>query len=65
MKEAMIGFERLYVRFGNFDINDKMIFLNKNSQCRVWFHQNLALNYPASRQATTQKDMLFQMIKIF
>jgi hypothetical protein len=38
MKEALIGFERLFDRFGSFDPSSKMVLINKNGKCRVWIN---------------------------
>lgn len=49
LKESLIGFERLYDRFGPFDVSNKMILVNKNQKCRVWINENITLNFPARR----------------
>jgi hypothetical protein len=38
MKEALVGFERLFDRFGTFDVSGKMVLINKNMRCRVWIN---------------------------
>lgn len=65
LKEALVGFERLYDRFGCFDISDRMVLLTKSGKCRVWFNENLSLNYPASTIAKTQMDLKLQILRIF
>ena len=38
LKETMLGFERLYNRFGSFEILNSMIAINEKGFCRVWFN---------------------------
>ena len=38
LKECMIGFERLFDKFGGFEITDSMIVVNEKGQCKVWFN---------------------------
>ena len=49
IKESLVGFERLFDRFGLFDITSKMILVNKNHKCRVWMNENITLNFPSKR----------------
>ena len=43
LKESMIGFERLFNKFGSFKVNSSMIYLNEKGMCKVWIHENPAL----------------------
>lgn len=65
MKEALIGFERLFDRFGTFDVSGKMVLLNKNMRCRVWMNENVTLNFPARRARITQPQFKNQILKLF
>lgn len=38
LKEAIVGFERLFNRFGAFKISDNMIGIDEKGQCKVWIH---------------------------
>jgi hypothetical protein len=44
LKEAIIGFERLYNRFGPFKVTEGMIAINEKGFCRVWINENFSLN---------------------
>jgi hypothetical protein len=44
LKEALIGFERLYNRFGGFEVFNSMIAINEKGFCRVWLSENIASN---------------------
>jgi hypothetical protein len=35
-KEAIIGFERLYAKFGPFRATPKMVALNPRGKCKIW-----------------------------
>lgn len=65
LKEALVGFERLYDRFGGFDISDRMVLLSKSGRCRVWFNEDLSANHPASTIAKTQLDLKLQILRMF
>jgi hypothetical protein len=38
LKESYIGFERLYNRFGPFEITESMIAINLKGYCKVWIN---------------------------
>jgi len=38
LKEALIGFERLFDRFGSFMVTPKMVGINRQHQCKVWLN---------------------------
>ena len=44
MKECMVGFERLFNRFGGFCITAKMVSVNEKGLCRVWLNENFSVN---------------------
>lgn len=44
LKECTVGFERLYNRFGGFEITERMISINEKGFCRVWVNENFSLN---------------------
>ncbi len=54
LKESLIGYERLFDRFGPFDVTSKMVLINKNSKCRVWINENITLNFPSKRNKVTE-----------
>jgi len=55
MKESLIGFERLYDRFGPFDVSTRMVFINKKGKYRVWINEDVAKNNPSKRSLVNQK----------
>jgi hypothetical protein len=65
LKESVIGFERLYDRFGTFDISNKMILINKNLKCRVWINENITLNFPSKKVKMAQFEFKNQILKLF
>jgi hypothetical protein len=65
MKEALVGFERLFDRFGLFDITNRMILINKNSKCRVWMNENITLNFPSKRGKLAENDVVAKLVKLF
>lgn len=44
LKESLIGFERLYNRFGGIEVLNSMIAINEKGFCRVWLNDNFSLN---------------------
>jgi hypothetical protein len=44
LKEAIFGFERLYSKFGPFQVFENMIALNEKGSCRVWINEDFSLN---------------------
>jgi len=38
LKEALIGFERLFDRFRSFDPPSRIMLINKNGKFRVWIN---------------------------
>jgi hypothetical protein len=40
----MIGFERLFNRFGTFRITENMVGVTEKGFCRVWINENFSLN---------------------
>ena len=44
LKECVVGFERLFNRFGGFDITENMIAVNEKGFCKVWVNENFSLN---------------------
>ena len=65
LKESLIGFERLFDRFGSFDVSSKMVLINKNSKCRVWINENITLNFPARKVKLNEQEFMFNIVKIF
>jgi hypothetical protein len=65
LKESLIGFERLFDRFGGFDITDKMILINKNNKCKVWINEALMFNFPGKRNKKSQLEVLGNAISVF
>ena len=61
----MIGFERLFDRFGPFGVSNKMILVSKNSKCRVWINENITLNFPSRKLELTEEQFVLNIIKIF
>lgn len=45
IKEAMIGFERIFSRFGVFRVTGRMIGLDQWHKCRVWLSEDLGSNH--------------------
>ena len=39
LKESIIGFERLFDKFGPFPITPRMIVLNSQNKCKVWLNE--------------------------
>ena len=47
MYGAVCGLKILREKFGNFEINDRMIFITpKGGKIKVWHNKNLAKNEP-------------------
>lgn len=44
----MIGFERLYNKFGAFEVTESMIGINEKGACRVWLNENFSINWFAN-----------------
>jgi hypothetical protein len=44
LKEALIGFERLFHRFGPFLVSPKMVGVDRAGKCRVWVCQDFTIN---------------------
>ena len=44
IKECLIGFERLFNRFGGFQIFETMVSINEKGYCRVWVNENFSEN---------------------
>ena len=44
LKESIIGFERLYDKFGAFPITPRMIALNQQNKCKVWLNESFESN---------------------
>jgi hypothetical protein len=44
LKEAVIGFERLFHSYGPFAVSARMIGLNMTNKCKVWLNDNFASN---------------------
>ena len=63
IKECLIGFERLFNRFGGFDISETMISINEKGQCKVWLNENFALNAYIKRDYRESK-MINNIINI-
>ena len=40
LKEAIIGLERLFNKFGGFEVLPSMIVINEKGQCKVWYNDN-------------------------
>jgi hypothetical protein len=38
LKEAIIGFERLFDRFGSFQVSPRMVALSRQGKCRIWLN---------------------------
>ena len=38
MKESIVGFERLFSKFGGFEVTPNMISINEKDQCKVWYN---------------------------
>ncbi len=64
VKEALVGFDRLYDRFGSFDISNKMVLINKNGKCRVWINENITLNFPSRRTKLSEKEFILKLAKL-
>jgi len=61
LKESIIGFERLFNRFGPFEVRENMIAINEKGFCRVWLNENFADNNPALEKGilyTAETDKL-------
>jgi hypothetical protein len=65
LKEALVGFERLFDRFGGFDVSNKMVLISKNSKCRVWINENITLNFPSRRNKASEQDFLLNIFRVF
>ena len=63
IKECLIGFERLFNRFGAFDITETMIAINEKGLCKVWINENFALNAYSKRDYKENK-MINNIINI-
>lgn len=44
LKEAIIGYERLFHNYGPFIVSAKMIMMNMANKCKVWLSDNFASN---------------------
>lgn len=44
LKESIIGFERLFAKFGAFPVTPRMVGLNQQNKCKVWLNESLANN---------------------
>ena len=64
LKESLIGYERLYTRYGAFEINDKMIGVNKYHKCKIWLNSELVKNYYKSLEIS-EMDFIESICQIF
>lgn len=63
LKESLIGFERLFNRFGGFEIVNSMITINEKGCCRVWMNENFGQNTLNKRDLSETK-MVNKIISI-
>ena len=63
LKESMMGFERLYSRYGGFEIKNSMISINEKGMCKVWFNDNLAENSLPKNKAN-ESSMVSRIINL-
>ena len=64
LKEAVIGFERLYNKFGPFAISNKMVALNQQNKCKIWLNENFASNQYNPLQVT-EKEFIAMVCNLF
>ena len=44
IKESIVGFERLFYKFGPFLVTGRMIALNSQSKCKIWLSEDFTSN---------------------
>jgi hypothetical protein len=64
LKESVIGFERLYNKFGPFTISNKMIALNQQNKCKIWLNEDFASNQFNSIQVS-EKEFISMVCNLF
>jgi predicted phage tail protein len=65
LREALIGFERLFDRLGGFVASARMIKINKTGRCKVWCHEDVSKNDPLTANAMTSGQFKNQILSIF
>lgn len=58
LKEALIGFERLFHMHGPFVLTSRMVALNKANKCKVWLADDFASNVWTPAHFTQQGFMV-------
>lgn len=57
----MIGFERLFEKFGGFSVHSSMIAVNEGGKCKVWIGEDFSSN-KISKLSISESKMLNQII---
>lgn len=64
LKEALIGFERLFHMYGPFVLTSRMVALNKADKCKVWLADDFASN-ACTPAHFTQQGFLAMLFRLF
>ena len=54
LSESLRGFKECYDKIGPFELNDRMIGLNKEGSVKVWLNENFSSNHPEVERPVLQ-----------